>query len=758
MTTGGATKSIATAETASVPTPTPGFDPARGLLWLPPTAEAWDLQIDDGDKTVISVRPGTYRVAITPTHARRLRTTEFTPLATTVPDTAETDAPVPLPGPEGPPPLALVKPWTADGDYLEKEEILLQLLPNAPGFHEILIRRDDRTIVEHVVTGSNHRRLKRGLPVGGYTVRSRWRAATDEPTTPWTAWSRPRPLTVHSRDAEPQVQTLRIAAHRLAMMMDRDLAGVPTISDPWAVPPACPETGTVRWFRTPCFEGAGPLVNENADYYRDPLAYHRRCLASLRERGFVFRTWHDLLENPASEGEREVILQLDLDAGPRSLKRLCVALDEMNIRASLMVHRRCTGAYAYAIEDLDLEFLRDREARGWTIGYHNNALTEVVNAGVPAGEHAAAATRRFVEDVNDLRRWFDIRTVTHHGGNTLNRTVPVPPEAGVVGVDRAEHPALWATIDRCFSDGGFLSRPTPLADRVAAFDAGRSFIRNHPVKYGNYDPDFDVPPLVPEDITRVGGVVTDELRRVAADAIEHQTTWLADRRDRRLGQRITHATEVKPITRQLRPVAEIEPLVTKHWANRRTPYTRLAPWPWGDPRVYWWRLLDAFAPKHGTILNVGALPPARRDETLDFVGDATVLEVDIDPDREPHYLFDITVPPAPLEGTFDAVLLFGLTIIHSPCRAVEACHQLTRPGGVALFGFAADTHPVRGALWNPETRVLWDRGKEPLQNIGLKGQMWCFDDDSLPALFDDWDRWDGEFFGDMYYVVAHRKK
>lgn len=154
------------------------------------------------------------------------------------------------------------------------------------------------------------------------------------------------------------------------------------------------------------------------------------------------------------------------------------------------------------------------------------------------------------------------------------------------------------------------------------------------------------------------------------------------------------------------------------------------------------------------ILNVGAMPPDRRAETIDFVGSATVIEMDIDRARRPDVLADITNPPSELLGTFDCVLLFGLTIIHSPSRAVEACRLLTKPGGVALFGFAADSHPVRGGMWDPVMRPVWTKIREPLENIGLKGHMWSFDERAIRELFSAWGNYDFEFFADMFYVVA----
>jgi SAM-dependent methyltransferase len=168
-------------------------------------------------------------------------------------------------------------------------------------------------------------------------------------------------------------------------------------------------------------------------------------------------------------------------------------------------------------------------------------------------------------------------------------------------------------------------------------------------------------------------------------------------------------------------------------------------------------VLDAYSSSiTGRVLNVGALPEQRRAETTDFLApDVEVVEIDIDPARKPHLLGDITRVSERLDGTFDAVLLFALGAFHSPSLVVATVRRLLKSGGIALFGFTADSHPSRGGLWRPFDRPIWRAEREPLGKIGLRGSLWSFDEQAVQTLFGDWPGAEYEYHGSgMYYVVA----
>lgn len=659
--------------------------------------------------------------------------------------------------------VAYIGLTTPDSHYIEGETLQLQFLPAKPGYFEVKIKEAARGKNKLSLRQENHWLLVEDLVSGSYSIQGRWvKPLSGDRVCRWSGWSDATKLTYHPAEKLNEVQALRIYEHRLALMSERDLAGVITITDPWAIPPGCPEDQPVRWFRAPCYEGsAGMLLNEEADYYRDPLAYYLSCLQQLQEQGVIFLTWHDLLEGKFGRAEWEALIQFDVDGGPLSMERIYPELHRLGIRANIMIHRQCYDWYTYQIEDLNIEYLQQAERNGWTIGYHNNSINNtqrLTRLGDYSPEILQMAAERFEKDVHELRQWFNIRTFTHHGGNVFNKYTPVPDTLDIVCVDRAFNKPLWQSIRSAFSDGGFMSRPCSLRQKINTLTPGLHFFRSHPAKYGNYTPPFDIPPLDIQDAVKAGCEPTEILVNQVKQGIEKQSLWLKLRDQHRLTRRLSYASLDKPLSRHFRPFSEIQDLAQKFRSRRRPQFLREYPWLMGDPRVFWWRLLHTYAPAKGEVLNVGALPPEQRDETTEFLSKkTTVLEMDIDPKREPHILGDITDPPSGLEYRFAGVFLFGLPYIHSPGKAIEVCARLTAPGGVGLFGFSADTHPLRGALWRPETRPIWRRDKEPLQNMGLRGNLWSFDQAGLLDLFSPWDEVMIEFFNHYWFAVCHRK-
>ena len=134
-----------------------------------------------------------------------------------------------------------------------------------------------------------------------------------------------------------------------------------------------------------------------------------------------------------------------------------------------------------------------------------------------------------------------------------------------------------------------------------------------------------------------------------------------------------------------------------------------------------------------------------------------VVELDLDPDREPDVLADITDPPNDLHRRFAGVFLLGLAYVHSPGKAIDACYDLVTDDGVGLVGFPDDMHPRRGAMWDPAHRPRWRRDLEPLQDVGLKGNLWSFDPDGLSDLFHKWQDVTIENFSQYWFVVCRRK-
>ena len=741
---------------------TPVLAPERRTLFLSSSHEAYDLEIDNGKEKAAQVKPGVYRWhGLTSFKCRPPIENEWSPIDTA--SVKRRNCTIAPPSPTTYEEISYVGLLTPDSLYLKGEKIELQFLPARAGIYEVELKdlRGLKAINE--LTSENHYLFKDGLPAGEYRVRVRWIPPLEtERAEAWTAWSIPTKLTVHPKSQLSRVEELRIYEHKLSLISDRDVWGVLTVTDPWALPPSCPESEPIRWFRTPCYEGMGTLLNEHPDYYRDPFSYYLDCIQQLKDRGIVFRTWHDILDGNFRSAEREVLIQFDVDAGPLSMERIYRELVAMGVCATIMIHRKCHDWYEYTIDELNIDYLKEAEQNGWTIGYHNNSITNVQRLdqlGDYGPDVLEAAKRCFREDVQYLRQWFNIKTFSHHGGNTLNKLTPIPGEdLDLVCVDKSFNRPLWKLIRSSFSDGGFMSRPCNLRDKIRIrLIPGLQFFRNHPVKYGNYTLPFDVPPLQSHDAISVGCEVNQELIDWIASETEKQNLWLKLRNQHRLARRLSYASSVKPISHGFNPFSKIQALAEKFRARRRPHFLREYPWIQGDPRVFWWKMLDAYAPKEGEILNVGALPSDQREETTAFVSSQVrVVEMDIDPKREPDFICDITTPPHDFCDRFEGVLLLGLPYFHSPSKAIKACARITRTGGMGLFGFAADTHPSRGGVWKPKTRPVWRKELEPLKNIGLKGLLWSFDQECIETLFLPWDNVQIESFSHYWFVVCRK--
>lgn len=563
------------------------------------------------------------------------------------------------------------------------------------------------------------------------------------------------------------IEADRVSQHKLHCAVQFSSTGVLTLHDPWITPGHATYPAAGDWFPTPVWEGCTPLYNEEPEYYRDPLRYFLDCIALLRSKGYVFYTWHDLIDDSVDASRPGVLLQFDLDGGPRSFLRVAAALDEMQVVATGMLHYRARHWYEYDFEDIGIEKLEQLERRGWALGYHHNALTNL--SGVTAADDESEAPLQqaaadLCRDLEALRKSLHVRTLTHHGGNQLNYRVPIPETADVICVDRQFSPELWRPITRSFSDGGFTARPVSLKNFVetAAAEPGLLFLRCHPFKYGNYPDGLDLAPLTESkaDLPHRHALEKKCATGERLDRMEKQAAWLQSRRRTRSGVQLGYAGYEKPLSAQFIASRQIDAEIARLRAQRRPGFLRQYPWAGGDPRVVWWRLLSTFC-KAGDVLNVGAMPPEQKHETRTFLHpDSTLLEVDIEPAREPDILADFCDPEFSLERNFDHVLLNGLPYFSDPLAAVGNAGRHLAHNGSLLIGAAAASHPERGGLFRPEDRPMWRPGRVEHQgeSLSLGTMLWSFDDEAIAGLMSAWPgSWKAEFIFHYWFVVAYRE-
>ena len=576
---------------------------------------------------------------------------------------------------------------------------------------------------------------------GSYFIRVR---ARKQGSANWSAWS--PPLWFHVRAEQAQLRELREADHKLSMALERAVDSTVTLMDPSAVPPNYEKVWKAKWFPTYSYEGATPLFNEIPVYYRDPLAYLELALNELKSTGAVFLRWSDDAVREEPSNNLEIVLQFDVDGGPKSMGRILTLASGMGVCGNLMVHRRGHYWYPYEITDASCSWLESAQRSGWEVGYHNNALSRVVGKSCRPlqSSEVKLAGEMLREDVLRLRQLVPVQVLTHHGGNIPNRRVPIPADLNISCVDRDYAPQLWKSIDSMFSDGGFTARPQPLLDHVRSLKSGRHFLRLHPFKYGNYEGDPDVPRRDSRDEKNV---------HFAA----RERDWLEQRQVVRAGTRTLYPRLNTPISSRFSKSQEETGRVKRLRGRREERFLEEFPYSEGDPRVYWWRMIRAFLNEPGIYLNVGALPSSDKTQGNEFLRDGVVMhDIDLNSERLPTYCGDIVTWSAGNSERFSGTLLFGLPYFSDPFATIRACQQVTIKGGCGLFAFPAETHLTRGGLWNPVSRPVWTPGSNPIPSPSWNTQLWSFDHSSLAHLFGTWSSYRQEFWSHYWFVVAYK--
>lgn len=583
-----------------------------------------------------------------------------------------------------------------------------------------------------------------------YFVQARWVTPRGGPSSDWSV---PLRFQVHPLGADLTVE--HVHDHQLDLAVERHSDGSSTLVDVLSMPPNHPKDAPSLWFPTFVFEGCTPLFNETELYYRNPLSYLRTCLLHLIEKGAVFRTWSDgALENHSPKG-LEIVLQFDVDGGPRSMTAVVDLLNSLEVRANFMIHRRGHHWYPYGSPDAGQGWLEVLSNMDSLVGYHNNALSQVLGRThfQPRAEHLEAAERVFRQDIDDLRQMVDIPVFTHHGGNVVNAKMNVPPIRGLRGVDRSTSPELWRGLASMFSDGGFLSRPRCLLDHVQSLKSGRHFLRLHPFKYGNYGGEGDLADRRRVPAQRLQDCFAHE-PEYDIKLSAHEQNWLDQRFAQRDYVRVNRTKYVRPISDMFEDQLGDSAIQTLR-QSREPRFRGEYPWAGGDPRVFWWRMVRANTIDGGRYLNVGALPQSQKDQGKGFLPtNAEMEDLDIDSDRAPKITGDIVSVAHLFEKVFDGVFLFGLPYFEDPHSAVSASRLVVKPSGVGLFGFPATTHKTRGALWNPHSRPAWRREGSVLRSPSWATELWSFENPEESGLFTAWSAFDVEFHSHYWFVVA----
>lgn len=268
---------------------------------------------------------------------------------------------------------------------------------------------------------------------------------------------------------------------------------------------------------------ADPLLEPTANF---PLGFYEDFLREINRLGIVVLTYDDFfhesddcdyesnyareykswLKNARDPKKIYLVIQHDVDNHPHFTQRMIAMEFIYNVRSNIFIfHQRYSQTQVNPQYDVDHDFFRAAERRGFVIGYHQNALQL-------AGFDLDEAARRYRDDVAALRRIYNIRYVVPHGGigavvhGRMHHNVDVPMPLELRANLRWVFNGHGAKFSSRWSDGGL--RRMRDRRRVRDYDiisrflhqlkpGTRNFCLVHPQRWG-FHIDINANPLLAE--------------------------------------------------------------------------------------------------------------------------------------------------------------------------------------------------------------------------------------------------------------------
>ena len=184
------------------------------------------------------------------------------------------------------------------------------------------------------------------------------------------------------------------------------------------------------------FHKAHRIWRSEADYFDSPWDYYVRFIDILKQRGAKFITFSEALAGQYDPGAINVLLDHHIDYYVIETEVMCRWEREHDVRSSVYLFNRyryrkgSLQKYDWKVTDLNVPFYQQLEREGFEIGYHQNAVGQVIwRPDVPLVSHqpkvlspqiVEQAQRIFAHDVESLSRYFDIRTFVPHGAGENN--------------------------------------------------------------------------------------------------------------------------------------------------------------------------------------------------------------------------------------------------------------------------------------------------------------------------------------------------
>ena len=180
------------------------------------------------------------------------------------------------------------------------------------------------------------------------------------------------------------------------------------------------------------------------DYFDSPWDYYVRFIDILKHRGAKFITFSEALAGKYDPDAINVLLDHHIDFYVIETEVMCRWEQEHGVRSSVYLFNQyrfrdgLPQKHDWKITDLNVAFYQQLERDGFEIGYHHNAVGQVLwkldepliprQPTLLSPQIVEQAQRIFAQDVDSLSKYFDIRTVIPHGAGENNAQLLQLPE------------------------------------------------------------------------------------------------------------------------------------------------------------------------------------------------------------------------------------------------------------------------------------------------------------------------------------------
>ncbi|MBO6514338.1 MAG: FkbM family methyltransferase [Phycisphaerales bacterium] len=258
------------------------------------------------------------------------------------------------------------------------------------------------------------------------------------------------------------------------------------------------------------------LWKPTAEYLTNPWAYFTRFIDICKQRDAQFITFSDALAKQYDPKRINILLDHHIDYYPIETEIMCRWELEHGVISNIYLFNEFdypdTGQRRrWFVEDIDIEFYQMLESKGFEIGYHQNAvgLYRAKSGGkrtyskTLSRDEIAAAQKIFARDVDNLRKYFNIRTFIPHGAGESNARLLELPEGYEEGLEwvynnRSRNGTVKPTLKwRSWSDsngqrpqlikvnaGHILTSIDNLHTMAWTMEAGINHVLIHPGRFG----------------------------------------------------------------------------------------------------------------------------------------------------------------------------------------------------------------------------------------------------------------------------------